>query len=272
MHSNSCYSLTIFSSNTKTEMSDKKENKKRQKRQYPLKKFQQDGRKLYKCQLCCYVTDRKNNLKRHIFTMHEQCGKILECCGIFFLNKAQLREHVSMFHRTGYSCAVCGRNFCRKALLRRHKALHNNDFQTSTDEINSINETNKKFFKGGNLFKVTEQSKEIKLHTEEERKQSGNRELWMRKRMFLNNRLSETYNDDSMNIKLNFENTCNQFKKDSSNMTTKSRLARYIYSCKCGLEFEKQICLVEHSLICKVFNSYSCTLNQLTIYVSNKTN
>ncbi|XP_033759437.1 zinc finger protein 845-like [Pecten maximus] len=77
-----------------------------------------------RCTHCTYVTDRKNNLKRHIVTMHQECSKTLECCGIVFRSKAALREHVSFHHRGGYRCQICGRNFCRKALLRRHLTVH----------------------------------------------------------------------------------------------------------------------------------------------------
>ena len=86
---------------------------------YPL------GKKTFHCPQCRYVTDRKNNLKRHIATMHQDCGKPLECCEIHFKSKAALRDHVMMFHRAGYKCRFCGRNFCRKALLKRHLAVHN---------------------------------------------------------------------------------------------------------------------------------------------------
>ncbi|OWF53594.1 zinc finger protein 674-like [Mizuhopecten yessoensis] len=77
-----------------------------------------------RCTHCTYVTDRKNNLKRHIVTMHQECPKTLDCCGIVFRSKAALREHVSFHHRGGYRCQICGRNFCRKALLRRHLTVH----------------------------------------------------------------------------------------------------------------------------------------------------
>lgn len=76
------------------------------------------------CPHCTYVTDRKNNLKRHIVTMHQESSKTLDCCGTVFKSKAALREHVSFHHRGGYRCQICGRNFCRKALLRRHLTVH----------------------------------------------------------------------------------------------------------------------------------------------------
>ena len=86
--------------------------------QYPL------GKKLFGCPQCRYITDRKNNLKRHVATMHQECDKVLECCGVVFKNKASLRDHVLVFHSNGYMCRFCGRNFCRKALLKRHLTVH----------------------------------------------------------------------------------------------------------------------------------------------------
>ena len=81
-------------------------------------------KRTFHCGQCPYVTDRKNNLKRHITTMHDSCSKVLECCHIVFQNKAALREHVGQHHRHGYLCEECGRNFCRKALLKRHVTVH----------------------------------------------------------------------------------------------------------------------------------------------------
>lgn len=77
------------------------------------------------CPHCKYSTDRKNNLKRHIVTMHQDSSKILECCDTVFKSKALLREHVLLNHRSGYVCKICKRSFCRKALLRRHLSVHN---------------------------------------------------------------------------------------------------------------------------------------------------
>lgn len=83
------------------------------------------GRKLFPCPQCRYTTDRRNNLKRHMLTMHQTCAKLLECCGILFNTKASLREHAMIFHYHGYTCFYCGRRFCRKALLKRHLSVHN---------------------------------------------------------------------------------------------------------------------------------------------------
>ncbi|KAK3094807.1 hypothetical protein FSP39_006460, partial [Pinctada imbricata] len=83
------------------------------------------GRKVFPCPQCRYTTDRRNNLKRHMLTMHQTCPKLLECCGILFSTKALLREHAMIFHYHGYTCFYCGRRFCRKALLKRHLSVHN---------------------------------------------------------------------------------------------------------------------------------------------------
>lgn len=83
------------------------------------------GRKVFRCPQCHYTTDRRNNLKRHILTMHKESSKMLECCGIVFSTKASLRQHAMVFHYNGYTCYYCGRRFCRKALLKRHLSVHN---------------------------------------------------------------------------------------------------------------------------------------------------
>ncbi|XP_067670635.1 zinc finger protein 708-like [Haliotis asinina] len=90
-------------------------------------------KKAFKCPQCLYFTDRKNNLKRHIVTMHQECSKTLECCGVMFHSKAALRDHVGLFHRGGYRCQICSRNFCRKALLRRHLTVHSGRKDFSCD-------------------------------------------------------------------------------------------------------------------------------------------
>lgn len=84
----------------------------------------QSKKRVFQCPHCRYITDRKNNLKRHVTTMHSDCGRTLECCEMRFHSKASLRDHVYLFHRAGYRCRFCSRNFVRKALLKRHLAVH----------------------------------------------------------------------------------------------------------------------------------------------------
>lgn len=81
-------------------------------------------KRIFGCWRCRYVTDRKNNLKRHVIAMHHRCDRALECCGQTFDSKAALRDHVIARHDNGYACVYCRRNFCRKALLKRHLSVH----------------------------------------------------------------------------------------------------------------------------------------------------
>lgn len=76
------------------------------------------------CSECTYTTNRLNNLKRHIQTMHEKLSDPIDCCDQLFTSKAHFRAHVNSEHRCGYHCDVCRRTFCRKALLRRHQSIH----------------------------------------------------------------------------------------------------------------------------------------------------
>ena len=64
--------------------------------------FGYPAKKMFRCSDCRYMTDRKNNLKRHMATMHGDCEKVLECCDVVFKSKASLREHVLLFHQAGY--------------------------------------------------------------------------------------------------------------------------------------------------------------------------
>ena len=102
------------------------------------------GRKVFPCPQCRYTTDRRNNLKRHMLTMHQTCSKTLECCGILFATKASLREHAMIFHYHGYTCYYCGRRFCRKALLKRHLSVHNGqkDFVCSVCDYATSHKSN----------------------------------------------------------------------------------------------------------------------------------
>jgi uncharacterized Zn-finger protein len=81
-------------------------------------------RRRLSCSQCSYITNRLNNLKRHVQTMHEILSEPIDCCDQLFISKAHFRAHVNTEHRCGYHCDTCRRTFCRKALLRRHQAIH----------------------------------------------------------------------------------------------------------------------------------------------------
>ena len=75
---------------------------------------------------CQYETNRRNNLKRHMVTMHERLASPHTCCGITFFRKADMRSHTREVHTEGYPCSWpgCGKGFVRKALLDRHLKIH----------------------------------------------------------------------------------------------------------------------------------------------------
>lgn len=84
-------------------------------------------RRCLSCTQCSYTTNRLNNLKRHIQTMHEVLSEPIDCCDQLFLSKAHFRTHVNNEHRCGYHCDICRRTFCRKALLKRHQSIHSGE-------------------------------------------------------------------------------------------------------------------------------------------------
>jgi len=75
---------------------------------------------------CNYETNRRNNLKRHMMTMHERLNSPHFCCGVTFFRKADMRAHTKEVHCDGYPCTWpgCGKGFVRKALLDRHIKIH----------------------------------------------------------------------------------------------------------------------------------------------------
>ena len=75
---------------------------------------------------CNYETNRRNNLKRHMMTMHERLSSPHYCCGVTFFRKADMRAHTKEVHSDGYPCTWpgCGKGFVRKALLDRHLKIH----------------------------------------------------------------------------------------------------------------------------------------------------
>ncbi len=58
---------------------------------------------LLTCQECGYSTDRKNNLSRHVSTMHGQIKDgSKECCGEVFHTKAEHKNHCANAHKDGF--------------------------------------------------------------------------------------------------------------------------------------------------------------------------
>ena len=78
--------------------------------------------------------------------MHKEIKDKLECCGIYFLNKASHKEHRQKYHSEGYRCShsPCNHVFARKALLKRHLSVHTGlkDFRCSLCSYETSHKSN----------------------------------------------------------------------------------------------------------------------------------
>ncbi|XP_064482542.1 zinc finger protein 467-like [Ornithodoros turicata] len=87
-----------------------------------------DHRLPYQCKehpRCSYGSARRNNLERHMRTMHRPEESF--CCNEKFLTKFEFVEHTQQEHQSGeYPCNFEGCNVVctRRALLYRHERVH----------------------------------------------------------------------------------------------------------------------------------------------------
>lgn len=248
------------------------------------------GKKTFRCSQCRYLTDRKNNLKRHISTMHADCGKTLECCDVIFKSKAALRDHVLLFHRSGYKCRFCARNFCRKALLKRHLAVHNGqkeygcgncEYATSHksnlerhrkvhgfDGPDTDEELDSDSWHDDSMEDMSMESASTHLHgnltsgdmdidIEETSPRKGRKSLFS-----LPDRLRETHNNDIDNpdnkyeqlemAGVSIEDINSESPSDSDSPLSRRRLFATPYKCpECGLCFSSQQLLCLHAGGCR---------------------
>lgn len=98
----------------------------------------------FPCSHCPYRTDRKNNLSRHLATMHTMTRTKVKCCDVYFYSKWDLKNHNRTVHRNGYVCALCDRVFQRKDLRDRHFSVHTGErkFKCNTCTYSSSHRSN----------------------------------------------------------------------------------------------------------------------------------
>ena len=78
--------------------------------------------KIFQCDLCNYVSARKDNLKKHVQSVHEKL-KPYNCrqCGKAFSMKQHCKEHEESIHDgITHSCDFCEMTFTTKGHLRTH--------------------------------------------------------------------------------------------------------------------------------------------------------
>ena len=86
------------------------------------------SKRLLTCSECNYVSDRKNNLVRHIASMHTAKNeRSFYCCDQFFATKCEQQRHKKLHHKNGFQCRLCGNKFARKPLLDRHLKGHHGE-------------------------------------------------------------------------------------------------------------------------------------------------
>ncbi|MPD02251.1 Zinc finger protein ZFAT [Portunus trituberculatus] len=102
--------------------------------------------KMFQCSLCPYRTNRKNNMSKHIITMHTKMTREIRCCGSIFHSKWQVKHHNITVHSDGYHCSLCGRTFQRKDLRERHFSVHSGEkkFKCATCSYSSSHKSNLK--------------------------------------------------------------------------------------------------------------------------------
>ena len=79
----------------------------------------------YKCESCGKSFGQKDNLERHVMTVHEKI-KAYQCeyCDKNFGEKQNLKSHLKSVHenenRKDFSCNVCDEKFLYNSNLKRH--------------------------------------------------------------------------------------------------------------------------------------------------------
>ena len=76
------------------------------------------------CTLCTHI-GAKNNMKRHMASVHQGVRHKCDTCDKEFTQKKTLEYHVENVHQgVKHKCDICNSQYTHKATLREHKKLH----------------------------------------------------------------------------------------------------------------------------------------------------
>ena len=114
-----------------------------------------EGKKVFKCNICCKTFGKKQNVNEHIASVHEgtkafkcdTCDKNLttkkgmnnhiasvhkgtkpfkcEVCDYSFSQKSSLKTHVSSVHegKKAFKCRICDKSFSEKGSVKKHVSI-----------------------------------------------------------------------------------------------------------------------------------------------------
>ena len=90
----------------------------------------------YACEFCVRTYSRKDNLRRHIRTQHENGRKPCNACGHLCRDEVELKNNImSRYLEEGFKCAECSKCYRTKAGLVNHVSeshSHNSKYLCST--------------------------------------------------------------------------------------------------------------------------------------------
>ena len=128
-------------------------HEKKKEHQCPVKFSQKghkghEGNKLFKCEVCDYRSSRKNDLKRHISSVHGLANKLYRCniCEYSCSEKKNMNRHVASVHegKKPFKCKVCNFSCSEKGNLNKHVAsvhVGNKAFTCKTCDYKSSRKT-----------------------------------------------------------------------------------------------------------------------------------
>ncbi|XP_075744772.1 uncharacterized protein LOC142803530 [Rhipicephalus microplus] len=89
------------------------------------------NKRLRRCDLCSYTSNRTSNVIRHIEKLHDELQETEYCCNKEFTTRHDFIKHREEVHPDGdYVCSVdgCAKSFAKRSLLERHIKAHRKEF------------------------------------------------------------------------------------------------------------------------------------------------